>query len=76
MSAPTGEEGGLTQPGYWAMLHGAGIERLYRIPGSLNWMAKDSNGMIFPVRDPTDLSPEQRAERAEETISLNVGPRH
>ena len=61
----------LTAPGYWAMLHDAGIEKLYRVRKTLSWMARNRHGSHFMVRDPEDLSPDQRRDIAADIIGLH-----
>jgi len=61
----------LTTAGYWATLHDAGIEKLYRVGNTNRWMARNRHGSMFTVRDPDDLTPEQRRDVADDIISLN-----
>lgn len=64
---------GLTVAGFWALLHASGVERLYRLQGSTNWMAIDRSGEPFTIRDPGDLAPDDRRASADEIIGLHGG---
>jgi hypothetical protein len=70
MSEETGGEA-LTAEGYWALLRSAGIERLQSLAGGRRWMARNRHNQPFTVRDPDDLTPEQRRDIADDIIAIN-----
>jgi hypothetical protein len=66
-----GKDRGLTGAGYWALLHDAGIEKLYQLKGGRRWMARNRHGSVFTVRDPGDMTPDQRRDIADDIIAIN-----
>jgi hypothetical protein len=61
---------GLTSSGYWAKLRAAGIAPVRRLPNSQNWMARNRAGENPVVRDPSDMTPDERADAADYYIGL------
>jgi hypothetical protein len=66
-----GKKRGLTSDGYWARLKSSGIEPLYRLKNSSNWMARNRADEKFVVRDPADMSADERADAADDAITLH-----
>jgi hypothetical protein len=73
LKALVGVNRGLTGPGYWAKLRNAGIEPLYRLANSSSWMARNRSDEKFVVRDPGDMTPDERADLADYFVGLYGG---
>lgn len=61
---------GLTSAGYWARLRASGIAPLRQLPNSTNWNARNRDNEPCIIRDPADMTPDERADAADYYIGI------